>query len=71
MKTYEDIAAEIGLDDGTTKRFIAYMRERWTPEESLQCQVGSAQEWEKRFKGGYEYMSSDLTGQTILRKAHP
>lgn len=68
MKTYNEIAEEIGLKGITKERYIAYMRLRWgNPEdEDLKCRVGYAQEWANRFKKGYEYQASDSEGKQIL-----
>ena len=71
MKTLEEVAQKVGLDSGTSARFIRYMRTRWPEEESLHCQVGYALEWAQRFEMGIEYEASDIVGQSILRNMQP
>lgn len=71
MKTYEDVAKEVGLDEQTTARFVAYMRERWANQETLHCAVGYAQKWAQRFKDRIEWEASDATGRMLLRKGAP
>ncbi len=70
IATYETIAKKAGLDEGTTKRFCRYMRDRWAEQESLYCQVGYAMEWTHRFKAGMEFEASDHIGQAILRSTN-
>jgi len=70
MKTYNEVAEEIKLQEPTKTRFIAYMRLRWGDprDEDIKCRVGYAQEWALRFKDGLEYQYSDLEGQQILKQ---
>ena len=68
MKTYKEVAEKTGLDEGTQKRYIAYMTERWASSESVKCQVGYATEWALRFKHNEEYVFSDSIGQEILNR---
>jgi len=67
-KTFEMVAQEAGLDEGTARRYVAYMRARLADEESVQCRVGYAQEWAHRFKAGVEWNASDSDGQAVLRR---
>jgi len=66
MITYEDIADKNNMRPRMKKRFVAYMRLRWSDEEELQCQTGYAQEWADRFLSHDEYGCSDGVGQEIL-----
>ena len=68
MKTYEEVAEQHELDQGTRERFITYMRIRWgdPKDETIKCQVGYASEWAGWFKVGIEYSASDCKGQAIL-----
>ena len=68
MNTYEEIAIQHGLDEGTTGRYLTYMRLRWSEKEAIHCQVGYASKWAERFKAGREFCASDPVGQSILRK---
>ena len=66
MKTYKDVAEEIGLVGITKIRFISYMEARWKDTEEFKCQDGYALEWANRFKNGVEYDCSDSEGKKIL-----
>ena len=66
METYEEVAKAAGLDQNTTRRFLAYMKTRWSKSEREKCIVGYAAEWADRFKSGREYAASDTFGQRVL-----
>lgn len=71
MKTYKEVGESVGLDSRTLKRYVTYMRARWADEESQQCKEedGYAKEWALRFKGGIEFVKSDIImGQALLRR---
>lgn len=64
--TYREVGLEVGLEGETLNRYVAYMSERWSREEDLQCHTGYAHEWAERFACGGEYAASDLIGRTVL-----
>ena len=66
VTTYEQGADEVGMAEPQRGRFLVYMTIRWSESEELKCRVRYAHEWAERFKGGYEYASSDGKGQAIL-----
>ena len=65
-KTFEEVAGKAALPEPQRSRYIAYMRQRWADEESIQCEVGYAGEWAMRFLFNEEYDASDSIGQSIL-----
>jgi len=66
--TYNQVADQVGLAGRQKKRYIAYMRTRFLPEEKLNCKFGYAQEWAQRFINHTEYSYSDREGQKVLEK---
>ncbi len=69
LKTYEEVAQEVQLDEATQKRYIKYMRTRWADKgkEEIQCITGYAMEWAYRFKVGMEFIYSDAWGKRLIR----
>lgn len=70
MDSYEQVADYHELSEKCRTKYLKYMRTRWgnNNEEKRHCKCGYAGEWAERFKGGYEYESSDSEGQQILDK---
>ena len=66
MKTYNEVAKTVGLDERTRKRYVNYMTIRWKDTEDQKCKDGYAIEWAERFKNKYEFEASDVFGQAIL-----
>lgn len=70
MDSYEEVADYHELSGECRAKYLKYMKTRWgnSKEERRHCICGYAGEWAERFKGGYEYESSDTVGQQILDK---
>jgi len=68
LTTYNEVAIEAKLTEDVSRRFIAYMKQRWgeIEDEKLKCLTGYAMEWAIRFKYGIEYSSSDNIGKIAL-----
>jgi len=66
FKTYDEVANDIGLSGNKRKRFLRYMRMRWSSNERAQCLIGYAYEWAMIFYTGMEWIVSDREGQKVL-----